>query len=181
MRSSCSLLVILLLFAPTTSGAPPVLPNYWIASFHGEFFGHQSGCEHRGVLYYNSELKLLRTDWMLGPFCPLVGNEFSGKLVINEGNNSIIRNYHVMEGSNAFRCEILPCSGWWTPDYLSHGTLLGVQELQYSLLGGVTVSQEVAVYNTTGQFISGYVLSYVSVKTQDLVRMDIYQGPYEVS
>lgn len=179
---------------------PPTMPAAFTAGFSGQFFGE--ACLHTGFLYYNSALKLLRTDWMFGPSPPcLQGNGFTAKADVNDATAKALFNYHVLANASGFTCEQLPLANWWTPDYLAQGTFLGTMEV--SVFNRTVLTD---VYNTTGQFLAGYVLTYLPAAGESArsssappssggepgtragpsppssfspVRMEVWQGPFE--
>ena len=137
-------------------------------------------------MYYDGVKRHLRTDWVLGYKCGATGNAFQGKQVINDGYKGQLRNYRVPNGTSTFQCNVIPASGWWRYDYLEHETPLNTTTIEY--LG--VKEMEVDLYNSTGLFISGYVLSYVErdhtgrdpitgMVNGTLRRIEVRQGPHE--
>lgn len=161
------------------SFSTPVLPTYWTSAFLGRFL-EAIECQHSGYFYYNAESKHLRTDWMFGTDCSAKngGDEWSGKVVINDADQRQIRNYHLPRNSSSeWTCNLIPSPFWWEPDYLQHGTIIGQQNITFYGLQPMVTN----VYNNTGLFLAGSVLTHVEESTNKIRRMTVLQGPHEVS
>jgi hypothetical protein len=183
------------------------MPSAFTAGFFGKFFNES--CYHTGYLYYDSVVKKLRTDWMIGDCESVLGSwAFLGKVDVNDAANNRIENY-ILGNSSSYSCNIIPTppGNWWSPDYLQNGDYLGQAVVlpmnplypspSSSFGTSVTASSPEQgikdapvqqgtlcdVFNTTGQFMDGYVLTYLPVSTSSTaytpIRMDIMQGPHE--
>ena len=153
------------------------MPASSITQFQGLFLdGPDRGCHHSGWMYYNDTAKMLRTDWLFGPSCPIGETEsIRMKIDVNDGHAKHIRNY-IMPAPNAtFECNFIPLPYWWAADYLRKPTTTRNGTAVVELLsGGSPVPCD--VFRSTDVFIAGYVLTYVSQKYNTIVRMKVVQG-----
>mmetsp|Transcript_51798 Transcript_51798/g.130037 ORF Transcript_51798/g.130037 Transcript_51798/m.130037 type:complete len:236 (-) Transcript_51798:77-784(-) len=151
---------------------PPNMPEEWRARWHGWFT--YTGCRFAGYMYYSNNARQLRTDemfeWDSSPLCAKVmGNEYVYQQDFNVAANQTIYHFTFLRSDPVTRhCFTIDLPYWWSPDYLQHGSYLGVQQLE-----GVSCN----VYNTTGQFLAGSVWTYVDRSTNLIHGMRVLQPP----
>ena len=155
----------------------PTMPVSWTARFVGEFFW--GPCFHQGWMYYDGEAKLLRTDWMF--LSGYAKNSACQKSIpvdlksdVNDGNAHVIRNYAVQNATQGtYVCRNIPLPGWWEPDYLANATYVGRQTI--TPFYPPETPRETDVFESTGLFIAGTVLTYIDPDSSEFVRMDVLQ------
>lgn len=175
----------------------PAMPPAFKAGFFGAFFNES--CFHTGFLFYDDTVRKLRTDWMIGDCADTVGFNLLAKTDINDANAGRILNYYVPFNTTSYACNIIPLENgnWWQRDYLAGAQYLGqalvAPMTTLSGQGGAASSSSSAtnvsvltdVFNSTGQFLAGYVLTYLPVASANApseyrpLRMEIWQGPHE--
>jgi hypothetical protein len=127
-----------------------------------------SNCSFSQQIFYSADRGEMRTDTNYNQGACTSSPPFS--MLILHKMFKVVQSFQLNATAAAFICQTYPVSGWMDADYLQTATLV-TDETTINTAWGDAVS--VAVYNSTGQYPSGYLLTSVTKDSNAIVRHSV--------
>lgn len=145
----------------------PLLPSTFVATGLGAFTDG-SNCTFAGNMYLNDDMGLWRSDFSFlnGPACAAQAPTAPWKMTILNRRPHIVQSFFFQGNASSLTCDTYPVPGFLEPSYLLNASVVGTDTI--TTLWGETVSA--TVYNSTGQYASGSLLTYVRSDSNAIVR-----------